>query len=122
MGVLRKNKRILLYLVFPALCFLLYNNTVNLHSHYIKGDIISHAHPYQKNADTRVPFQNHKHSGFEIFILNQIFHFFQFVIGFLGLTFLLAQIRVQKIYIPSEDFVKNIYHLNCSLRAPPFSF
>jgi len=35
------------------------------------GEIISHAHPYDKSHDTQ-PFKNHKHTSAELFFLDQI--------------------------------------------------
>ena len=48
------------------------NRTVYFHSHKLEnGQIISHAHPYNKSSDS-TPFKKHHHSDNEIIILAQL--------------------------------------------------
>ncbi len=76
MKFFRRINKLILILVFPALCLLFYNNTANWHLHQLKQGIITeHAHPFSKQADSNTPFQKHKHSTSEYFILDSIFNF-----------------------------------------------
>ena len=62
-----------LILLFPLVCWLFINNTANRHSHRLKaGNVITHAHPYDRNHTNKSPFQSHNHSDHELFILDLI--------------------------------------------------
>lgn len=73
MQYLRRYGKSILILLFPAICWLFINNAINRHSHLLtSGDIVSHAHPYQKEDTNKSPFQSHHHSGSELIILNLV--------------------------------------------------
>ena len=73
MQFIRRYRKFILIILFPAICWLFINNHINRHSHQLKsGYIIYHAHPYEKDNTGKLPFQSHHHSNNELFILDLI--------------------------------------------------
>ena len=81
MKFFRRYNKLILLLVFPAICLLFYNNNANWHQHQLdNGGIASHAHPFSKQTESPTPFQKHNHSESEYFILDKIIQFFLFLV------------------------------------------
>ena len=99
MRYFRKYGKYFLIIIFPAICWLFINNSINRHSHQLKsGYIIYHAHPYQKENTNNSPFQSHHHSDFELLFLDLISN----IVVLLGASFsvaifliLIKEIKVQ---------------------------
>ncbi len=119
MHYFRKYGKYFLAAIFPAICWLIVNYAINRHCHQLSsGDIITHAHPYQKEDTNNSPFKSHHHSGFEILILDLISN----ILVLSGISFsyaffqiLIREIKVQAIQILSysEPYTLQNY------RGPP---
>ena len=120
MNFFRQHIKYLFILLFPAASILLYNSAVNIHSHQLNGNIVTHAHPYSSNdKDPTTPFQNHKHTSLEFLLLNKIFNLFlTIVIGIAAFQIILLS-NYDKISILLKP-VLQVQHISSShSRAPP---
>ncbi|MGC9352291.1 MAG: hypothetical protein ACP5D9_00540 [Mariniphaga sp.] len=92
------------------------NRIVFTHSHILdNGEVISHAHPYDKTNDSE-PFKSHHHTQAELFFFQNIEIFFPFVFILLKLIYLPPK---EKYFIFS---VKKVHPVNLTyqnVRAPP---
>ncbi len=87
MNFVRKYKFIFLTLLLPAIFCLYFNQAINGHYHKLpNGEIVYHAHPYHHQNNNGSPFENHKHSKSEYFILAQISNPFVLLCAFLVLV------------------------------------
>ena len=69
MRFLRRYRKPILILVFPAFLIMLGNSTLNMHNHMVKGYLWSHAHPFNKES-SKTPYKSHLHTDFELLILD----------------------------------------------------
>jgi len=120
MRFLRRYNKIILLLVFPALCLLFYNNTSNWHQHQLfSGEITSHAHPFSTPTDDPVPFQKHNHSKTEYLILDMMNHIFLLLLVSLFLIKVFISI-ISKPFIPHQKIpVNSDYWFVRNFRGPP---
>ena len=67
MDRLRKYKHFILLVTFPVLILFISNSLINRHNHLVRGVVISHAHPFNKEKDNN-QYPYHKHTDAEIVI------------------------------------------------------
>jgi len=64
-------RKCIAYVALTAFLLSLVNRVRNYHLHRLpNGQVVVHAHPYKK--DNTSPFQQHKHSAFEMFWLDHL--------------------------------------------------
>ena len=107
--------------IVPLLVFIFVNQSVNTHYHKLDdGLVISHAHPYAKSNDLAdTPFQQHKHTKAQFFLLAQVSSVF---LPFVVLSFLsLGIFSSHKLHFvsASRGFVEQAQTCLHFLRAPP---
>jgi hypothetical protein len=114
--ILRKTQ--LLFLL-PAVMWLFTNALMNTHYHYLAdGQVISHAHPYNKSANQGTPFKSHKHSKTQLIFLSILDKTDVVITGFFIFGILSADISCKNIFFPSEAPVKVCYQVY-NYHAPP---
>jgi len=94
------------------------NSTIYTHSHRLaNGDVITHAHPFKKSADS-TPFENHKHTALELYFIQNL--------QLLAVVFIISFLFTSK--IEREPVCCFVEELNTSCcfssrfgRSPPFS-
>jgi hypothetical protein len=70
---IRITSRAFLLLLIPVTMLLFHNQLSNWHYHVLgNGILIKHAHPCSKADKPGTPFNSHKHTDFEFFILGQL--------------------------------------------------
>jgi hypothetical protein len=95
---------------------LLTNNAVFIHIHKLPdGDIIIHAHPYNKAENTSSQTQHH-HTDFELFILQQLQTLF--VLSIVGIALFKIFFYLKKETYSSPQVNQIFFRLSLS-RAPP---
>ncbi len=110
-------KRILTYLSIVLIGLMIVNKAVYFHSHILEdGQIIEHAHPFNKSTDNSDKPVNHSHTNFELLILSQLTVLFAF-----GIALILFFCRSLKINRQMQKI--EVYTPMCvsfySLRGPP---
>ena len=115
----RKFSKIIILLVSPAIMLLFFNATSNKHKHILaNGRVIEHAHPF-KSDNSPTPFQNHKHSPFELTLLSFLSNAIGLVPFLLAIAFINFQLRKKRSGVYVKSFVTNALVGNYSGRAPP---
>ncbi len=116
MAEFRRFKTYIAYLLLLTVLLLQYNNTVNIHVHHLTdGEIIIHAHPFQK-SDKGVPVK-HNHTHKQLDLLHYVYHLLVLLLPFfvfgISLNFILS--------IPAYDFIylNKIFGLDFHGRSPP---
>ncbi len=123
MNFFRHHIKYLFILIFPAVCILLYNSAVNIHSHQLNGNIITHAHPYTHHPESPVsPIQNHKHTSFEFFVLNKVFLLFLTLVACIAAFQLILSFNKKQRYIQPISPKRYLYFSTKNPRAPPIMF
>lgn len=123
MNFFRRHIKYLFILIFPAVCILLYNSAVNIHSHRLNGNIITHAHPYNNNPESPTsPVQNHKHTSFEFFVLNKVFVLFLTLVGCIAAFQIIFSFSTERLTIIPLSQKKQSYYSTDNSRAPPLFF
>ncbi|MBL7113747.1 MAG: hypothetical protein ISS19_17540 [Bacteroidales bacterium] len=108
-----------LLLLMPAVMWLFTNALINTHYHYLSdGQVISHAHPYNKTTNQGSPFKSHQHSKTQLIFLSIIDKSDVVIAGFIILGLLSAGISQINIFPPSETPVKVCYQVH-HYRGPP---
>ena len=120
MNFFRKGIKYLVYLILPAVCYLIYNSAANIHSHQFHGNVVTHAHPFSKNTDSTAPVQNHNHTKIQFFALDQVISFFFFLICNAGALLLIQKVHKSRLFCFDAITTRNVYYKNRNLRAPPF--
>ena len=70
MSQIRKIAKISTSLMIPVILLLFFNTSNNKHTHILpNGQIVNHAHPF-KSDNSSTPYQNHKHTPFELIFLS----------------------------------------------------
>jgi len=119
MNFFRKHIVILFFLIFPAVCYLMYNTVANIHSHNYKGKIITHAHPVSKEVDSQIPVKTHNHTDYSFFLLDKVFYFFFYVVCGLGVMTYFVITFKKRLYQHFQIPFRNIFFNYTNLRAPP---
>jgi len=95
------------------------NALINTHYHYLAdGQVISHAHPYDKKANQGTPFQSHKHTDTQLIFLSILDKTDAVVSGFFILCPLAQGIIENNNFIPAEAPVQICYQVH-HYHAPP---
>ncbi|MEN8121697.1 MAG: hypothetical protein ABFS35_15200 [Bacteroidota bacterium] len=120
MSQIRKIAKIITLLMIPVIMVLFFNGSNNRHTHILpNGQLINHAHPF-KTDNSSTPFQNHKHTPFELIFLNflsDIFGLIPFLLVLSTAFFFLSK----KVCTPcTRIFIKEAWLENYSGRAPPY--
>ena len=112
-------KRIIAIVLLIIVLAISINNSLFIHSHILPdGEVVQHAHPYNTSENPESPFKTHHHSGFEIFLLNNLFSFLWIIIA---AVFIVFNKNIQIIKI-KNFFFREIYKYTYSLsRAPPIA-
>ncbi len=119
MKIPRTLRETQLILLLPAVMWLYTNALINTHYHYLSdGQIISHAHPYDKATDQGTPFKSHQHTKAQLIFLSLIDKTDVVIAGFLIIGLLITSIPKRKVFTFSEIHVK-VYYLVFNYHAPP---
>ena len=114
--ILRKTQ---LLLLLPAVMWLFTNALINKHFHYLSdGQVVSHAHPYNKTTDQGTPIRSHEHTKTQLIFLSIISKSDVVIAGFVILCLLATGIYFKNILIPSEAAVKTYYQVH-HYHGPP---
>lgn len=92
------------------------NNAMFLHSHqFDNGNIVTHAHPYDKSNDS-APIKSHHHSKKEFIFLENIQLLFIFTLVF----FIVLDVAKKKSYVViNQQFYPQSFKILYLGRAPP---
>ena len=107
---------------FGAICMigiiglLIINNVMFLHSHKsVNGNIVIHAHPYNKSNDS-APFKSHHHSKTELIYLTNL----QLLFIFTLISFIALDVAKKKSYVViNQQFYPQSFKILYQGRAPP---
>ena len=97
----------------------LFNNAFFFHSHILSnGVVISHAHPFTEKTDSSAPFKSHKHTKYELVLINMVNNAL-FLLSFFLIAFSIFAIKsilfvIKQIGVPQTPLY--IFPLG---RAPP---
>ena len=113
-------KILTVFILIGSTTWLFTNSIINQHSHITStGIIITHSHPYTPDKNNHSPFQSHKHSANDLFLLEQ---FSNPLINLISIFFLIAVI----VNVVLSLFSRNIfrvplkdYFFSGIYRAPP---
>ena len=119
MTIFRRYKRLLFLLIFPAVCILFYNSAINIHSHKLNGNIITHAHPFTDNSESSAPYQDHKHTSLELFFFDKIFFLFSTIVGAMFAVQIILNFKVKARIILPEFSIQKIFTPLDNSRGPP---
>ncbi|MCK4407019.1 MAG: hypothetical protein KAV44_05035 [Bacteroidales bacterium] len=120
MNFVRKIKFVFITILLTAVFWLYFNQASNGHYHKLpNGEIVHHAHPYNHQNNNESPFEDHKHSKSEYFILAQISN--PFVLLSVFLVIISPLIIPLKIigYQPNKVFSTYKYQYPNVYRGPP---
>ncbi len=97
---------------------LITNNVLFLHSHQLaNGNIVIHAHPYNKSNDS-APVKSHHHSKTELTFLANL----QLLFIFTLLSFIVLDVTIKKSYVViNQQFYPQSFKILYQGRAPPLS-
>lgn len=95
---------------------LIINNVMFLHSHQLaNGNIVTHAHPYNKSNDS-APIKSHHHSKTELIFLKNL----QLLFIFTFISFIVLNVTKKQSYIViNRVFYTQGYKILYLGRAPP---
>jgi len=118
----RKVSRIIILFIIPAVLLLFFNASDNKHKHLLaNGQIIEHAHPF-KSDNSSTPFQNHKHTPFDLVFLSFLSNSIGLIPILLVFSALFFQLNNEKIIFYAKRFVQKHYIEKYIGRAPPLSY
>ena len=108
--------KLIVLLLISSFVLVFINNAVFYHSHKLaNGEVVSHAHPYNKTTDSQ-PFKSHHHSKTELLFLQNIQLLFASVFA---LTIGLLFFQKIKIIFPKNVIYNSKPLFNLRNRAPP---
>lgn len=109
-------RRTIAWLLILSMGMLLANKAVFFHVHKLEnGNFISHAHPFNKSADT-APFKKHHHSESELFFFSNVD---QLVLALLMVFALILLRRNRNLILSSPGKYLALISLHKKGRAPP---
>jgi len=121
MDFIRKRGKLLLLLILPAAVWFIINSTVNCHCHKLQnGKVVQHCHPFTHNEQNHSPFEDHKHTDSEYFILDLISYtvaLFSIFFFFCSIPYTHREINYFKVLLLP---LKNTCFSN-NYRSPPLS-
>lgn len=103
-------------LLCTVFLFQVFNKFIYTHTHVLAdGTIVSHAHPYNKQADSS-PFKKHYHTKFEFVLLSQLNYLFCVFTGSITIGLLSRNIFICKRSLLFYNFCYSSYIQG---RSPP---
>lgn len=117
-------QKIIAFVSLALVALILCNNAIYLHSHKLAdGQIIVHAHPFDKSGTSSLPGESHKHSKTEFLFYDQLTLLFPILL----LVYRLLKFEKKKIKLKFNlDSYSNTYRFRINGRSPPllarFSF
>ena len=118
MKFIRQYNKCIFLIAFPIIAWLLVNSTINRHSHIVQGYVFSHAHPYQKDTESKTPFKTHKHTEDELILFDRISNFLIILTTILFVSIFLQLIKEIRIVQPNALPVPVLFSIQ-KYRAPP---
>lgn len=120
MAWLRRIGKFLLLLSIPAMLLLFYNQAAYWHYHILgDGTVVKHAHPYNTESSGTTPYQNHRHSDFELLALAQLTEILTLVLTALFIAGLFKTSMPARTPRPEPIYLTPPFLSTISLRAPP---
>jgi len=122
MGLIRKIDNWLLPLLLSISLLMVFNATVNTHTHILSdGTIVVHAHPFKTitKSDAGTERQSHSHTQKEFDMLSSFSCAFQLVV--LAIVIIAATLLTKKALLSrySEPIWNNLYIASALYRGPP---
>ena len=123
MLLIKRIKKIIPILILPVVMMWFFNSVNNRHYHQLSdGSLITHSHPFQKQASNQGPVKSHNHSDAEFLFLS----FFSYTVLILALLiFYIGRNQAISKFIfcqlPINLPVKRKYTVR-NYHAPPFCF
>ncbi len=122
MGLTRQIGKVMIMLAIPAVMMLFYNQKANWHYHITdKGFVVEHSHPFKKSQSPDSPYQNHKHSDLEYFVLAQISNIATTLVVAIAIAGCLRLLKSNYIEQALTLFFPKLELSARLLRAPPAS-
>ena len=123
MLLIERIKKIIPILILPVVMMWFFNSVNNRHYHQLPdGSLITHSHPYQKQAPNQDPVKSHNHSNAEFLFLS---FFTDPVLILVLLIFCIGQNQSFSKFLfcqlPTNLPVKRKYTVR-NYHAPPFHF
>jgi len=95
-----------------------FNNTFYIHTHFLSnGKVVTHAHPYEKAADTQ-PVNSHHHTMDQLVSLANVELLFPVLFFAIALIIPFSQQAINELLVPVTGSACVIQHKG---RAPPLS-
>jgi len=110
------TKKLAIICMIGSIGLLVTNNVMFLHSHQLaNGNIVTHAHPYNKSNDS-APIKSHHHSKTELIFLENLQLLFIFAI----ISFIALVVAKKKSYVViNQQFYPQSFKILYQGRAPP---
>lgn len=112
--------KFLAILMLPVISWLFINAAINQHSHILyNGEIITHAHLYTADKNTKSPFQSHSHSKATLFILSTISHpaiIFATIVAVLSIELFQSESILFSTFVKS---LQKLFYNSRNYRGPP---
>jgi hypothetical protein len=110
-------QKIIAFGSLALVALILCNNAIYLHSHKLaNGEIVVHAHPFNKSNKSSQSGESHKHTKAEFLFLENLYLLFS--ISILAFSFLKLEKKKPRIRFNSDSHFKTIYSI-LNDRAPP---
>lgn len=120
MALLRRIGKFFLLVSIPAMLLLFYSQAAYWHYHILgDGTVVKHAHPYNSESGATTPYQNHRHSDFELLALAQLTDILTLILTGLFLTGLFKTESPARTPRPEPVYHTPSFLSIISLRAPP---
>ncbi len=121
--VLKRNvSKLMIMLAIPAVMMLFYNQKANWHYHITdKGFVVEHAHPFKHSQSPNSPYQNHKHSDSEYFVLAQLSNIATIIVVAITIAGFIQLLNPNHTTSPLTLFFPKMELSARLLRAPPAS-
>ncbi len=103
--------------LLASILIIIATNSIYYHSHKLhNGEVIAHAHPFNKAQDS-TPFKTHQHSSVQLFFLEHM----QLLFSILGFSVLLiVSSTFHLFYVAGKHHIYSTLSRLNSSRAPPF--
>ena len=112
------RKRIITSLFFLLIGGIVFNSTFYLHTHRTAcGDVVVHAHPFDKGAEKENPISQHEHNKIDLQVISSI-DYYTFSQDYINLDF---NIEFELEILSKPCFISNSkIYLSYTNRGPPF--
>lgn len=109
--------RIIVFIMIGIMGTMITNKAVYLHVHKLStGEVVTHAHPYNKTQDSQ-PIKTHHHSSIEFLLIQNLEVIFPLVLLTLAFFGLNNEIKVRYYFLSSYQFTPVKLYRG---RAPPW--